>query len=192
MTAVILAAGHSRRFGKEKLLMEIDSKPMVLGVIELVMRMGFERTILVYRHEEVKRLTGDMDLECRYNAFAAEGLSTSVVCGIRDTAKTDAYMFFLGDQPFIDENTVTQLKNAYNERKGSIIIPRFGGQRGNPVIFDSAWKTELEQLAGDTGGRTIIEENPDKVHYVEIENKKAGLDIDTWEEYLRYRTDLAN
>lgn len=183
MTAIILAAGLSKRFGGEKLLIGINNKPMLLHVVELVSGMKFEETILVYRHENVKKLAEGKNIKSVYNKDSAEGLSTSIKCGINNSGNTDAYIFFPGDQPFIDTESVIRLKEAFYTRRSSIIVPRFNGRNGNPVIFSSNWKERLQSLSGDTGGRTIIEANKNNVQFVDIYNEQAGMDIDTWEEF---------
>ena len=46
--AVILAAGSSRRFGKDnKLLTELDGRPMIQRVVEAVMAGGVDDTVVV-------------------------------------------------------------------------------------------------------------------------------------------------
>ena len=184
MTAVILAAGLSRRFGKDKLLADIGGKPMVLHVIELVAGLGFHNTILVYRQEEVKRLAKGHKIQCVYNAHAEEGLSTSVVCAVKNAPQDDSYIFFPGDQPSIDKETVTALKDAYYSGLGTIIVPAYRGRKGSPVIFDYSWKAALMLLDGDTGGRCIIENNPDEVYMVVVKKPEVLFDIDTQEDYL--------
>jgi molybdenum cofactor cytidylyltransferase len=183
MTAIILAAGFSRRFGKEKLLMNIKGKPIVLHVIDLVLGMNFNENVLVFQNDEIGKLAEDKNIKCIYNPAAIEGISASIKCGIQNSDNADAYIFFLGDQPFIDSFTVNQLLKAYYEGKGSIIVPKYEGTNGNPVIFAAAWKEQLEGLCGDVGGKTIIKENPEKVFFIDAACRKAGNDIDTWEDY---------
>lgn len=108
----------------------------------------------------------------------------------RNTESLHAYreteegiMFFVGDQPFLNEVTVRKLNDAYTEGKGSIIVPVYGADRGNPVIFSSKWMKELMMLEGDVGGRVIIRQNSREVWEVPITDTEIGRDIDTKEEY---------
>lgn len=186
MTAIVLAAGFSRRFGRKKLLMDINRKTMIAHVVDVVLSMDFDDSLLVYHDEEVKKAVANRNIRCVYNGAAADGLSTSVKCGIENSKAAEAYIFFPGDQPFIDRKTVEELLTAYSAGKGSIIVPTYDGCRGNPVIFSSIWRDKLECITGDTGGREIIKANARQVHYVEISNLKAGMDIDTWGQYSEY------
>jgi len=95
----------------------------------------------------------------------------------------EGIMFFVGDQPFLNEVTVRKLNAAYTEGKGSIIVPVYGADRGNPVIFSSKWMKELRMLEGDVGGRVIIRQNSSEVWEVPITDTEIGRDIDTKEEY---------
>jgi len=183
MTAIILAAGFSSRFGRDKLLTEINNRPMIANVVDLVADMNFDETILVFQDEKVRECAHAKDLKCVYNAASAEGISSSIRCGLRNSSGTDAFIFFMGDQPFLDKETVNKLLSAFYHRKGSIIVPEYCGKRGNPVIFSAAWKDALEGLSGDAGGRSIIYSNPEQVYFVDISNQRAGMDIDTPEAY---------
>ncbi|MBF0442786.1 MAG: nucleotidyltransferase family protein [Oligoflexales bacterium] len=181
ITAIILASGYSRRFGKNKLLHRMDDRPIILNVAELVIRLGFDDAILVYQDEEVKEAVPP-GIRCIRNPNAAEGISSSIRCGIDAASSPSAYIFFMGDQPFLDEDCVKKVVDAFNEKKGSIIVPLYEGKRGNPVLFDASWKESLKKISGDAGGRVLIDENPGRVFFVETGSKIAGFDIDTMED----------
>lgn len=194
MVAVILAAGLSRRFHGRKLLETINGKQMVLHGADLVGALCFERKILVYSDEEVRKAVLDncktaSEFHFLHNSHAEEGLSTSIKLALESlplkasTDIADGIMFFVGDQPFLDEATVNKLLEAFYQGKGSIIVPLYGNSRGNPVIFSGKWMEQLKKLEGDVGGRTIIRENPGEVWEVPVENSAIGRDIDTKAEW---------
>lgn len=187
-TAIILAAGFSRRFGQNKLLADFKHKPLVKHVIDRVANLHFENSILVYREANVKKLA-PQTMHCIYNPNSSEGLSSSVKCGVIHSGETDAFVFFMGDQPFVDEDTVHQMLSAFHDGKGSIIVPLYDGYRGNPVLFSAKWKNALTQLTGDSGGRSLIEANPGEVFFVKARDSGTGGDIDTWEQFLRFQAE---
>lgn len=187
MTAVILAAGLSKRFAGKKLLMKINGKPMAKHVADLVAAMDFERKVFVYSDQEVlKAVFGNggkaSGFTFVHNPRAEQGLSTSVRLAL-EAGAADGIMFFVGDQPFIDEDTVKKLLDAFYQKRGSIVVPVYGGRRGNPVVFSSKWIDQLNKLEGDVGGREIIRENASEVCEVAVENPQIGMDIDTEEEF---------
>jgi molybdenum cofactor cytidylyltransferase len=118
-----------------------------------------------------------------------EGLSTSVRVGIEAvSAHTSAIMIYLADQPLLQPAEVNLLIGALAEaRKANknIVVPFFRGQRGNPVILDSAYKKVILNVAGDIGCRRVIKRNPDQVFAVEMETDHAVRDLDTMEDYER-------
>ena len=67
----------------------------------------------------------------------------------------------------------------------SIVVPLFRGQRGNPVIIDSSYRTSILAMAGETGCRRVIKQNPDQVLTVEMETDHVVRDVDTADEYER-------
>jgi molybdenum cofactor cytidylyltransferase len=191
MIAVILAAGLSKRFGDKKLLAKVNNKSMVLHVADLVSSLNFDQNIIVYSDEEVRK---EIESNCEQshkfqffnNNLSYKGLSTSIRLAIEQLNLSyldGGIMFFVADQPFIDATTVRKLTAAYYEGKGSIIVPVYGVNRGNPVIFSIKWLEQLKRLEGDVGGRGIIRDNPKEVREVFITDAQIGKDIDTKEEY---------
>lgn len=186
MVAVILAAGFSTRFGDNKLMAKLNGKPVIKCVSDTVLKCPFDKIILVYHSDEVAKAVESSSIRTVFNPLSAQGQSTSVNAGVAAAEETDAYMFFPGDQPFIDESTVISLQKAYYEGRGLIVAPAYNGKRGSPVIFDEFFKKALLSISGDTGGKTVIEANQEKLYELPVENTAAGLDIDTREDYMKY------
>lgn len=182
MTAIILAAGFSQRFGGQKLMEKINGMPMIRRVADAVRALGFKRVVLVYRQRRVKRAAKDRGITYARNAAAAEGIGSSVRCGVKAAGADDAYIFFMGDQPFVCGETVQRLRGAFEKGLGSIVVPRYAGRAGNPVVFGAEWRPALQNLKGDAGGRTLIRENADKVCYIDVPDAAAGMDVDTRED----------
>ena len=189
MQAVILAAGFSRRFGGRKLLTNFHQKPLVAWVMDLVAPMDFREIILVYQDEEVGRLGAVRHLRGIVNDQAFKGISSSIQCAVRASRLEDDYIFFMGDQPCIDSETVASLLTVFYQGKASIVAPKYQGNPGNPVIFSSVWRQELLGLTGDRGGRAIMERHSEQVYWLDIPNGKAGRDIDTREDYQEMEKD---
>lgn len=191
MIAVILAAGLSKRFGGMKLLEQIDNKSMVLHVADLVSTLDFEQKLLVYSNKNVlNEIKENCEKSCEfqylYNNQAHNGQSTSIKLAMENLISTKNHtgiIFFVADQPFIDISIVTKLIEAFSQNKGSIIVPLYGNNRGNPVIFSNKWIEQLKNLEGDVGGRVIIRNHPEEVWEVPISDSNLGKDIDTKDDY---------
>ena len=184
VTAIILAAGFSKRFGDDKLLVKLRNKPIINYVVDTVINSNFQEIILVHRNQDIKKIVGTHNIKYIYNDISYKGMSTSLKCGLSIASTTDAFMFINGDQPLINKDIINKLIKVFDEQTESIIVPRYNGKRGNPVIFSSKWKEALMNVSGDIGGRNIIKNNPDEVYFIDISERICGIDIDTFEDYL--------
>jgi molybdenum cofactor cytidylyltransferase len=67
------------------------------------------------------------------------------------------------------------------------VRPQASGRPGNPVLFSASLFPELIREEGDRGGRNVILRHQDDVCYVEIDDPMLCVDIDSLEEYERFR-----
>ncbi|MEW9094950.1 MAG: molybdenum cofactor cytidylyltransferase [Clostridiaceae bacterium] len=184
ISAIVIAAGFSRRMNREKLIMPIDKTPMIEKLLKEIKNSSINEIILVYRNEEIKDIGNKYGVNSVFNPKANLGQSESIKLGVK-SSKDDikGYMFFVGDQPFIKNSTIDKLINKFYKDEKYIVVPKYGGNPGNPVIFPAAFKEELLALKGDIGGRKIIKENGNYVKVVDIEDEMEGLDIDDMDTY---------
>ena len=112
--------------------------------------------------------------------------SASVKLGVRMARKdASAYMFIAGDQPLLTPEAIDILVRSWKESPDRIIAPVYGADRGNPVVFPARFTQDLLALEGDTGGRAVMEQNPQCLCLVRMPDPAAGTDVDTPEEYSR-------
>ncbi|MBU1056480.1 MAG: molybdenum cofactor cytidylyltransferase [Proteobacteria bacterium] len=184
VSGIILASGFSKRMKKEKLLLPLSGIPMVEYIIRAAKASHLDEVILIYRNTGIKDIGIKYLDKIVYNDHADQGQSAAVKLGVSASHKeTDAYMFLVGDQPFLRETIINILIDNFKKTPSNIVVPVYNGKKGSPVIFPARYKQELLALSGDTGGRIIIEEHKKKLNLVEIENTEAGIDIDTQNEY---------
>jgi len=184
INAIIMASGFSRRMGRNKLLLMYRGKPMIDHVIDHVTGSGLKSVFLVSGSEDVLERGRLKHINTIFNGNADAGQSESVKAGILGSPESEGYMFFSGDQPLLDEDTIRLLVNRFEENPGSIIVPVYKGRNGSPVIFPRRFRAELLSLAGDTGGREVVKAHPGSVLKVEVSDGSMLLDIDTEEEYM--------
>ncbi|KAJ48804.1 molybdenum hydroxylase accessory protein, YgfJ family [Clostridium tetanomorphum DSM 665] len=184
ISAIIMASGFGRRMNKEKLVMPVQNVPMIKKVLIEISSSKVEEIILVYRNVEVMNICKEYNTKMILNKRAYLGQSESIKLGIINSSSvTEGYMFFVGDQPFIKKYTIDKLIYEFNKDKNFIIVPRYSGKRGNPVIFPNNLKDQLMDLKGDIGGRNVINSNIKLVKFVDIEDEKQGLDVDDLDTY---------
>ncbi len=182
ITALILAAGESKRMGVEnKLLKDFDGKPMLLHAVTSARASKADSVLMVTGCEAGKIRKAVPETETVQNANYADGLSSSLKTGISELAdKTDAVIVMLGDMPRISEKILNALIAGFSPEKGrNICVPVYQGKRGNPVLFAREYFPALLSLDGDFGAKHLIEENEEAVFEVEIDSPAIFLDIDT-------------
>ena len=182
ISAVVLAAGQSKRMGQNKLLMEINQKPMLMYTLEAVGAAGFFEAILVTTDETARAVEIPGGFMVRINRELQKGQGESVKIGA-EASSGDYIMFFTADMPWITENEIRKIIS--HAKEDGITIPYAGGSRKNPCIFPSFLKRELLALEGDAGGRRVFEKHGHIIKHVEFESEKAFRDVDTIEDYRK-------
>ena len=193
ISGIIMASGFSRRMQQEKLLMKIDEVPMVEAVIRAAKESLLNEVVLVYRNPEVKLLADKYEVRAIYNPNAHLGQSAAIKCGIEAiTAEARAYLFMVGDQPFLKAEIINKVIEVYKKGSPLIVVPTYKGKNTNPVLFDSSLRQRLLQIEGDQGGKGIIEAMRDKTEFIEMDYKAQLEDIDSMEGYLQVVEGISN
>ena len=186
MNGIILASGFSKRMGKNKLLMSFGEELILQKVIREIKKSNISNLILVARENNVIKLGIEEGIQIVKNDFADLGQSYSIKLGLSKVDLDNNFMFFCGDQPFIDRYSINKLIDYSFKFKDYIIVPRVKDNIGSPIIFPKYLKYELESLEGDIGGRKVIKNNKDKVKYLDLDNELFLQDIDTLEDYKKF------
>ncbi|MFC1951439.1 molybdenum cofactor cytidylyltransferase [Chloroflexota bacterium] len=186
ISAIILAAGESKRMGEPKLLLPFGSSTILEQSIDNLLNSGVGEVIAVVgdRAQEMIKRIAHRPVKVALNPDYGEGMSTSIASGLSlvDNSAV-AIMLVLADQPLIDSDTInTLIKAFFNNTKG-IVIPTYQERRGHPIIFSTIYREELTGLKGDVGGKQIIKQHPDDILEIAVKTQSINIDIDTMENY---------
>jgi len=183
IAALLLAAGQSSRMGSNKLLAEIDGRPMVARVAQRLLSSHARPIVAVLGNEadRVDAALGKLPVERVRNPAFAEGLSSSLKAGLAALpADVDGVIVCLGDMPLVAGRDLDRLIAAFNPLEGrAIIVPTRRGKRGNPVLWAKRFIPEMAELAGDVGAKHLIGEHAELVCEVEMDSDGVLVDIDT-------------
>ncbi len=189
IVGIILAAGTGSRMKQTKQLLSYRGKPLLQHIIDAATGSMLAKVILVLGHEaEVirKRIVLNDIVEVIQNPYYRSGQSGSLKVGLAAVSETcEAAMFLLGDQPLINSEVIDRIIQQYDKTGSTLVIPRYEGTRGNPVLIDQSLFKELEQLSGDTGGRELFRCHHEAIEYLDIQADAILTDIDTPEDYQR-------
>jgi molybdenum cofactor cytidylyltransferase len=182
IAGVLLAAGQSTRFGRQKLLESWRGEPLIRKTARSFLEAGLRTIVVVVSPDPrlVDALAG-LALTTVENAHPENGISSSIAIGLRALPETtDAALIGVGDQPYLTAQAIEQLVRAFSS--GRIVVPRWGDHRGNPPVFDRRFFAELLTLDGDRGGQGVIAAHPDAVIEVQLP-ARLGDDIDRPEDW---------
>jgi molybdenum cofactor cytidylyltransferase len=188
---VILAAGLGTRYAAgNKLLETVDGKPIVRLAVQTFLDAALDSVVVVIGHETdaIRSALDGLDSSVVVNTDYEVGQSTSMQRGVEIARERDwdAIVFGLGDMPFVRPESVDLLVRADAATEYTILGAAYERKRGNPTLFDVVHYKDLTEIEGDTGGRPLVVES-DETALVETDDPGVIRDIDTVEDYERYR-----
>ena len=186
ISAIILAAGQSKRMGEPKLLLPWGEATILERVIDNVLGSGVDEVVVILGHksDELAARIAGRPVKTVTNSNYQGGMSTSLICGLDSVGSgCTGVMVLLGDQPSIPSDLMENLLTVFSWGQRGIVLPEHKGSRGHPVIFDMKYRDELMGLKGDVGAKGVIEAHPDDVLEVEVEDDMVLRDINDPRDY---------
>jgi molybdenum cofactor cytidylyltransferase len=186
IVGLLLAAGFSRRFGAANKLTQPLADGRLLGLAcaqHLIAELPMSIAVIRPDEHELAELfaaTGLQVVRCAQDQLEMADSLAAAVNFCTDAAVT-GFVIALADMPFIDSSSYALVVDKL-EQGGQIVIPSYQGQRGHPVGFAVSFKSELGNLHGDAGARSLIKKYPQAVHMVDCDDPGILLDIDTMDQ----------
>ena len=189
--AVLLAAGSGSRLGgRPKSLLELGGVPLIRRQLIALSGAGVDEVVVVLGHhaEVIEAAVQDFPVTLARNLTPDDGQASSVRIGLQAlTGKLDAVIVALADQPMINAQDITDLISAFKKRgEASMVVPRVAGEPGNPVVFEAALRDEWLASGANAACRRWREANPGRVHWLDTDNRRYRVDIDTPDDLLRF------
>lgn len=196
VSGILLAAGMSRRMGGlNKLLLEVDGRPLLRRSAEMLLGSRLAELVVVLGHEAMKTRAAlqGLDVPVVFNPHYPEGQMSSVHCGLDAlTRPADGVMICLADQPLLTAHDIDALIAAFARRRaGAILVPTYYGQRANPIVIDADQREHILRDERNLGCKKLIESNPGLVVTVAMESEHFVFDLDTPDDYTRLQYRLA-
>ena len=191
IVAVILSAGESSRMGRPKALLPIDGVRFVEKIVAALKSTDVGNIIVVLGHhaEEMRQKIGDLPVTILVNHDYKQGQLSSLQVAIRhlesssEGSPVDGILVHLVDHPYISATLVDLMIDRFYETKKLIVVPRFQGRRGHPVIFARALFLELLAAGTDQGAKPVVHAHRDDTLEIDTDDEGVLIDIDTPEEY---------
>jgi molybdenum cofactor cytidylyltransferase len=196
ISAIILAAGQSRRMGRAKLLLPWGNTTVLEHVIAVFADAGIEDILIITggAHEQMQEIilkcSENYPVRSIYNEDYENGeMLSSIQCGLRDLTEKAfaAATIGLGDQPQVQVSSVRVVRDAFLQTGKPLVVPSYQMRRGHPwLVARPLWDKLLEMSVGQTP-RDFLHAQDKNIHYVEAESASILEDLDTPEEYRAAR-----
>ena len=188
ISALLLAAGESRRMGDFKQLLRLGDKSFVEHCVDNLLASCIGEVIVVtgHRESEVQSAIGDRPVIFAHNSEYKSGMSSSIKRGIRAVSESsDACVLALVDQPLIDSNVVNRIIETYEKARALIVIPTYQGKNGHPILLDITLKEEILNMDFSQGLREVVHAHPGETERIEVSDQRVLEDCDSPEDYMR-------
>lgn len=184
ISAIILAAGSSLRFGKPKVLLEHEGESFIHKIARIAIDAGLSPVVIVAGEffDQIQKAVSDLQVSVVFNTQFAAGQAISIKTGLAELPDYCGGAFFLlADQPLITSDLLIAMRERHAETMAPIIAPEIDGKRANPVLFDRTTFKDLTIISGDSGGRQIFSKFPPLLY--PWFDAKVAIDIDTPRDY---------
>ena len=184
VAGVVLAAGGSKRLGQPKQLLDWQGEPFISKIVKTGLESGLTPLVVVTGAEKelIEKAVDMLPVQIANNPGWEAGQASSMKTGLAAVPEDcDAVMFLLGDQPQVSPLLIRQLIERFYQHRKPVTAPLIGGQRGNPILFSRKAFSALRHVAGDQGGRAVIQQF--EVDWLPWVDDRALLDVDKEEDF---------
>jgi molybdenum cofactor cytidylyltransferase len=173
--------------GQSKQLLPLDGKPFISHCVDNIIAAGITDIVAVLSHDsaELSALLKGLAVKKAFNNDPGSDMAASVRAGL-SAAKEDSsgVLICLCDHPLVGASTIKALAARHYEAPDRVIIPTFNDAKGHPTLFP---RSVIKEIYSGINLRQIINNNPDKIELLGVEDRGVIIDIDTKEDYMRAR-----
>jgi molybdenum cofactor cytidylyltransferase len=193
---IVLAAGSSTRFGRNKLLEKIDGFTMIEKVVGSAASSKADEVIVVLGHEaeRVKEALKSFDCKFVFNEDFKMGQSSSVKAGVKSVmGYADAVMVLPGDIALITPKPINMVIEEYETSGSPLVVASHEGRLGHPILFDRSLFSEIMEINEETMGlKAVVNRHRDSLKKVEVSSNEVLIDVDSEEDLKKIVSNFKN
>jgi CTP:molybdopterin cytidylyltransferase MocA len=183
VSAVLLAAGSSKRMGRPKPLLPLGNRTVIRHCLDTIIAAGLRDIIVVVGPDgdEIAEMLRGLPVAVAKNESPESEMVASVRIGLRALEDhASGVIICLADHPLASAETLMALVRGHRETPDKIIIPAYHGKRGHPTLFP---RSVVEEVFFGDNLRDIISRDFGRVRIIEVGDEGVVLDMDTREDY---------
>jgi molybdenum cofactor cytidylyltransferase len=181
---VILAAGASRRMGRNKMLLPLEGESLVRRVTARALGAGLAPVVVVLGHEAERAQAEliDLDVEVALNPSYTGPTSGSLHRGLeRLGPEIAAALVLLADMVLVTERMIRAMLEVAAGSDAPLVVSRYGDVMAPPLLFRRALFPELLAWIGEGCGKAVVQRHQAEAVYVDWP-LAALTDVDTPED----------
>ena len=184
MVGIVLAGGSSTRAKVNKLLLEVDRKPLICHTINTISPYVDKVIVVTGKyHDELSKVITSAEIV--FNSNHELGMFSSVLTGIKAALGNDV-LLIPGDITNVSGKSIEALLRG---TKG-IRIPSYNGERGHPVYLSKEIVELLSKEPVDSKLCDFIAKHNNETEIIEVDDSFINFDVDTIEDYMRLRKEI--
>ncbi len=194
VAGLVLAAGASTRMERPKQLLTVGEQTLLDRILSHTLDSLLDHVVLVLG-SNAQRIRKGLKTNLRHprlkvivNKQYRDGISSSIIASLAEVEHAyDHVMIILADMPGITSSIINDLLYHYLSSGLQLGAIKMKNRRSHPVIIGRRFYENLHQLKGDVGARDLFITYADHVCLVEPQNHYDDIDIDTFEDYLKFK-----
>lgn len=171
--------------GRLKQLLPVPHEPAIRLCLERIQAAGVEDITVVLSHERerIARAIRRFPVRVAVNPKIGSEMAESVRVGLKTLGSyVTGVIVCLCDHPLVLPSTYRTLVETHLKSAPQIVIPTHKGKNGHPTLFP---RDLIHQVFDGLHLKAIIQDHPQRVIRVPVEDKGVLFDMDTPEDYRK-------
>ena len=184
MVGIVLAGGSSTRTKVNKLLLEVDRKPLICHTINTISPFVDKVIVVTGKfHDELSKVINDCEIV--FNSQHELGMFSSVLTGINKALGNDV-LLIPGDVTNVSKETIEALVGGSKP----IRIPSYNGKTGHPVYIAKEYVEKLAKEPIESRLCDFIAKHKNNTEIIEVNDSFINFDVDTIDDYNKLRKEF--
>ncbi|BAA30077.1 molybdenum cofactor guanylyltransferase MobA [Pyrococcus horikoshii] len=142
LIAAVLAGGKSRRFGEDKLLFEINGKPLILHTIDRLEKCNLIKRVVIVASSHNEKVMREFGYE-----VIVDELEIGPISGLYSALSLGEVLVVGGDMPSLIPEFIDYIIKEFNNSRKIACVPRWSNGYLEPL--HAAYSREFREILGE-------------------------------------------